>query len=793
MRLLKIATGKSRLEKKWKNKEISWEELCKQLSQTTRTRETALEYHQMTKSKQDNIKDVGGFVGGHLKEGHRRNGSVLCRSMLTLDIDFGTIDFWDNFTMLFDWTACVYSTHKHSNSTPRYRLLLPLTRDVNAEEYEAIARRVAFQIGIELFDDTTYQPTRLMYWPSTSQDAPFVYEVQNGIVLDPDEVLATYDDWHDVTTWPQSSRTVEVRKKTVAKQENPLEKDGLIGAWCRTYSITECMELFLKDYYEPCTIADRYTYVGGSTAAGVVVYEDKFAYSNHATDPISGKLCNAFDLVRICLFGEKDATAKEDTPANKLPSYVAMCEMASQDAKVKRLMVEESFAAIDFDSLEDVDPEDEDWYSRLGFDNKGRLLYTIDNLVEILRHDPRLKGIKGYNEFEGLAFVQGKLPWDTDNKKERIWSDADDAGLRHYIEKVYKLQCAKKLDDAISIVMQERKYHPVRQYLESLVWDGTPRLDMLFIKCLGASDSSYTRAVTRKSLCAAVARVYEPGCKFDYMVVFSGAQGIGKSTLLHRISKGWFNDGITGIGTKEAYDGLAGAWIVEMAELVAFKKSEVEQIKSFLSKREDVYRKAYARNTSKNYRQCVFFGTTNDREFLRDQTGNRRFWPVDTNKLETNCFSGDLTEDEIDQIWAEAKVRYEDGEPLYLDAKTEEEALRIREEHEEYNSKIGVMAEFLEMPIPSNWSSMDWFSKKAYMEDYQAQESAPMDAVARDKTCAIEIWVECFGKNKSELSKAATREINDCLDKIPGWEKSGVVRFKEYGTQRGYKRVLHST
>lgn len=197
---MKIAFGNSRMDKRWKNKEMSWNELCEVVSHTKRTTETVEEYRRMKKGQQDNIKDVGGFVGGHLREGRRKNGNVLCRSMLTLDMDYGTPDVWENIKILYDFKCCVYTTHKHTKENPRLRLIIPLSRDISEEEYPAVARMVAKEIGIDMFDDTTYEPCRLMYFPSTSINGDFFYDVKQGDDLNPDIYLAKYDDWRDVST-----------------------------------------------------------------------------------------------------------------------------------------------------------------------------------------------------------------------------------------------------------------------------------------------------------------------------------------------------------------------------------------------------------------------------------------------------------------------------------------------------------------------------------------------------------------------------------------------------------------
>ena len=228
---MKIAYGNSRMEKKWKNTGISWEDFCSRVKTTQRTTETVEEYRKMRKGGQDSIKDVGGFVGGHLKDGRRKKGNVLSRSMLTLDMDYGTSTIWEEISTFFPYQCCIYSTHKHTPENPRLRLIIPLFRDVGEEEYAAVSRMVAKEIGIDLFDDTTYEPERLMYWPSTSRNGVFVYEEKDGSLLDPDMFLNKYDDWRDTSTWPVSSRQSEVIDRSLKEQVDPLSKEGVIGTF----------------------------------------------------------------------------------------------------------------------------------------------------------------------------------------------------------------------------------------------------------------------------------------------------------------------------------------------------------------------------------------------------------------------------------------------------------------------------------------------------------------------------------------------------------------------------------
>lgn len=343
-----IAVGKSRKETKWKNKQMLWSEFLTEISQTTRTRESYAEYLTMPKTNQDEIKDVGGFVGGWLKDGRRRNDSLVSRHLITLDADFIEGDFWASVEMMLGCACAVYSTHKHRPEKPRLRLVIPLTRPVTPEEYEAAARKIAADLGIDFFDDTTYQAHRLMYWPSTSSDGEYVFKYLDEPWLNPDDVLARYPDWKDPSFWPESSRTKIERQKSADKQGDPLEKPGVIGVFCRAYSIPEAIETFLADVYEP-TDEGRYTYLKGSTTGGLVLYEhDKFAYSHHSTDPISGRLVNAFDLIRLHKFGELDE-GKEHLEVDKLPSYKAMCDFAEKDPKVRKTKDAERQQAIEDD------------------------------------------------------------------------------------------------------------------------------------------------------------------------------------------------------------------------------------------------------------------------------------------------------------------------------------------------------------------------------------------------------------------------------------------------------------
>lgn len=788
-----IATGRSRKETAWKNREMQWSDLLKKLSVTTQTRETLAEYKKLTKPQQDGIKDIGGFVGGALKGGRRKTETVVWRHVLTLDADYVQGDLWSSVEIICDFACAVYSTHKHAPDNSRLRLVIPLARPVTPDEYPAIGRRIAADLGIDQFDDTTYEPQRLMYWPSTSSDGEFIYRYQDEPWLDPDKVLARYPDWKDPSYWPESSRVQQKRKKLAEKQGDPLAKTGVVGAFCRTYTIQDALETFLSDVYGPAG-EGRYSYLAGSCAGGLVVYDgDTFVYSHHGTDPIGGKLCNAFDLVRIHKFGELDEDIEPDTVITKLPSYTAMLDFATNDSRVKQTMGEERLANAkdEFDNFDDP----EEWLQHLDYTKRGEIVTSLANLVLILRHDPNLKGI-AFDSHRGSIVLIDAVPWRKANDWLGTgWCDDDDASLRVYLEKVYKIWSPSKLNDALAAVSRERSFHPIRDYLEKELpeWDGLPRLEELLIDYLGAEDSPYTRAVTRKTLVAAIDRVYRPGSKFDYMLILSGPQGKGKSTLFARLGGKWFNDSLTmaDMRDKTGAEKLQGYWILEVGELAGIRKAEIEAVKSFLSRQHDVYRPSYGRRTVEHPRQCVIVGSTNNDTFLRDSTGNRRFWPVKVTGVEPNKAPWNIDGWIVDMIWAEALECWKAGEDLFLTGDVAEVAYEKQKETLETDERIGLIQEYLDRLLPEDWAERSLADRRSFLYNDDFGESK--GTVQRNRVCVAEIWCEVFNKDLASIKRFDMDDMHALLNRIDGWEryqenKSGKTKFPIYGVQRAYVR-----
>ena len=789
-----LATGHSRMSKKWRNRHWQWSELLQRCSETQRTNETAAEYAKMSREEQSNVKDVGGFVGGYLSGGVRKNTNVLYRSVATLDIDYGTLNVWEDFQMAFGFAAMLYSTHKHSEKTPRYRLVFPLSRQVTPAEYEPLCRKIAAEIGIDLFDDTTYELPRLFYWPSTSKDADYVFEYQDGPACNVDQILAQYVDYRDVSAWPVSSREGDVLAHEIKKAGDPTEKPGLIGAFCRAYSIEDVIERFLSDYYEPTGADGRYTYKLGSVAGGLVCYEGKFAFSHHETDPASRQLCNAFDLCRIHLYGAKDEGSRALDITRK-PSYLAMTEFASQDRNVKLILSRDKQQAV-ADDFADVElPEDysDEWKGDLEYSKSGKLQCTIGNIILILENDPALRGHIVHDLFAGFDGVVGGLPW---NKKATQWTDSDDANLRVWLETNYGLTGKEKIADALTAVLTRHSYHPIRDYLNGLTWDGTPRLERLIIDYIGAEDTELNRVMTRKHFTAAVTRVFKPGCKYDYCLVMTGPEGAGKSTLLNKMGGQWFNDSITTTEGKEGMDQLRRAWIIEMGELASIKRSDVESIKAYLSKRVDIYRAAYARRTAEHPRQCIFCGTTNEALFLKGDNGNRRFWviAVDPTLRKYSAWQDAIDRDR-DQLWAEAMHYYQQGEKLYLDDRLEAQAKQRQAEYnDDHDDPLAdMLLNFLDTKLPADWETYDLNRRRAWWRDPDPLNADGTET--RTRVSAVEFICERMGRDMADKEfKYLARKVSNLIKALPNWEKVSTTKHCQnlYGIQRGYRRIVEA-
>lgn len=788
---LDIAIGLGANSKNWKNTQMYWADLVEKLEQEHKTTETFKQFMSATKSEQLKIKDVGGYVGGYLRGGRRKPANVVHRQLLTLDLDYAHSNFWEDFTFMYDNAAVLHATHKHTETSPRYRLVMPLDREVGPDEYVAVARKIAGNLGIDLFDNTTFETSRLMFWPSSPIDVDYYVRSQQGPWVEVDKVLASYADWTDSSLWPTAGKNLQEVRDLSKKQEDPEFKRGIIGAFCRSYTITEAIESFLSEVYESAG-EDRFTFKGGTAAAGLVLYDNKFAYSHHGTDPVGGKLCNAFDLVRVHKFGHLDPN--EPTHVVKSKSFRAMEDFARNDTKTKKTLAHETLTESKYDFIEEPAPVTDggtEWAEALEVDARGQYLSSAMNLNIIFANDPNLKGYFKQNDFDNKRYAFKSLPWRKIKKPEPI-KNVDYSGVRNYIESVYGIVGAMKIEDALTLEFERQSFHPVREYLEALEWDGLPRLDTLLIEAFNIEDNIYHRETIRKFCAGAVARIFDPGVKFDLVPILVGAQGTGKSTFFKRLGGDWFSDTFTTVTGKESFEQIQGTWIVEIAELSGLRKAEVETVKHYISKQEDTFRPAYGRTAETFKRQNVFAGTTNNKDFLMDPSGNRRFLPVDIEniKIVDNPFLMEtLTGDYVGQIWAEAVVAYRENEKLYLSSQAEAIAENEQREHSETDERTGIVEAYLETELPANWEKMDLMSRRAYLSgDFETENEK--GKIKRQFICVAEVWAECLGKEREDMDRYKTREINGILKSLQGWRQSKSTKnFTLYGKQKYYERL----
>ena len=805
-----ISVGASRKSTNWQRQEINYSDFIKKLETPVRSSETLEEYLKLPKSKQDDLKDVGGFVGGALKGARRKSHNVESRDLITLDFDNIVTGETENVikkVMILGCGYVIYSTRKHADYKPRLRIILPLSRSVSADEYEPIARYMAKQIGIHMADPTTFEPERLMYWPSCSSDSNYVFKYEDKPLLSADGVLGKYDNWRDVNSWPQVPGVDVEHRRDITKQQDPTTKPGIIGAFCRTYDIYSAMDEFIPKAYDHTDDDNRFTYMQGSTTGGAIIYEDgKFLFSHHATDPCSGQLVNAWDLVRLHKFGDLDEEAAEGTPVATLPSTIAMKDLARNDGKVVELLnrerQEESKSYFDViegnttetnsgpsEEVEGSELADREWRKHLTVDGKGNYEKTMANITLILENDQKFKGKIFLDEFANRGMVQLPLPWEKGDET-RMWTDVDDAQLALRLEKEYGITGRDKIENALKVVAFNNRRNAVKEYITSLDWDGQERIGTLLHDYLGAEQNIYTKEIMKKSLSAAIARAFSSkGVKYDTMIVFSGPQGIGKSTFLSKLGREWFSDSLYSFEGKEAAELIQGTLINEVGELSALTKSETETVKQFLSKTHDIYREAYGKRTNKYPRRCIFFGSTNSESFLKDATGSRRFWPVRVGEIPpTKNIFKDL-DGEIDQIWAEAYICFLLGEELILSDEAQAIAEEMQELYTDTDPKEGAVIEFLNKKIPKNWYDLEPREQRAFIAgSFKASED--LELVEREKVCIAEIWQVCFGGELKYLRRRDSNEIVNILLGLSRWKRSkNPRRFGLYGRQKGFERV----
>jgi putative DNA primase/helicase len=893
-RVMKIAVGGNN-RGKVKNTHLTWDQFQKRIREPVRTKESFKKYLKLTADEQGPLKNSAGYwIGGHCEDGKRKRDAIHERDSITFDIDSAPADITDRLelglTGVSGYEFAVHSSRKHSPSKPRLRVIFPLKKAIPADQYTAAARILASILDptMNTVDPVSFRIAQMMYWPSCSADSEYVYFRNDGELVDVAKLLSDFGDWQDFTKLPFGESEKSTRQ-SAKKAEHPHEKRGIVGAFCRAYSIEDAIEKFIPDIYTPGdehSGKPRYTYTGGSASNGAVVEDDGlFLYSHHGTDPCGDRLVNAFDLVRIHLFGDQDTKADEDEGPTKLPSYREFVEYLKDDAPTVAQLAADRYdmdamfddsdltadegtapsslpyekpaknghileaagadedtdrddeitallgkpSRIEFDpdieallgsgspagsSIDDLGPapKPKTWFpSQLELTEEGGIRATLANVATIVQNDARLWGVIARNEFTGQIVARrslnSKMPIVPPVKVPDVtngvlWDDIFDASVRAIMESPsgkgkagYGLKVSDRdLREAIILTAQKRKFHPVREYMSRLKWDGVKRLDSLLVRYLGCPDTAYHRDVIRLVLTAAVTRTFEPGHKFDSAMILEGTQGLGKSTFIKILARyEWFSELRGDMGdVQKMVEQMAGFLILELPELAGLRKSEVDDTKAFLSSTEDTVRLAYDKRATTMRRQCVFIGSTNDSKYLKDQTGNRRFWPI---KVATDRIDIQALDAEMDQVWAEAVTVYRDMRaaqpkgtlPLYLASReAQDEAFAIQESRRVENAEEGMggtVSEWLDKAVPLSTLLSDMEEKFNDSADVMVQ---------RTVTCQKQIFLECLGGTElSYANPSAPQTLGRAMRYLTGWAQPESQRRlpMPYGKQRVYVRM----
>lgn len=869
---LRIAEVKTGQRGRATNKNVTWEQLCERLGPSRLQidqQHTIEQFLALPLDEQNRLKDLGSFVGGPFRDGIRKNANLEARYVLTLDIDTTTpgqiADLKDGMVGLTDYEFVAYSTRRHTPEKPKYRIVLPLTRPVSRDEFAALSRIVGstyadtVSASMDAIDNVSFTYAQIMYLPAICRGSEFDYFRNFGQLVDPDKVLEAWGPWQDWTQLPHSDKRKAVRPSSAKKAEDPTTKKGIVGNFCRAYTVPQAIEKFLPKIYtigEAAGGKQRYTYAPGTSTNGAIVEDDGlFLFSHHGSDPCGERLVNAFDLVRINLYGDQDreVNENEETPT-RMPSYKAFVEFLKDDAPTRKQAAEARYDVVamfedvddedddglgdDVDStdiiddglgdeIEDdglsdelgpvkktkkkkaaVEEDDTDWIANeLDLETNGEIKVTLTNLAIILHRDPRFKGMPASNKMsrsvvarKSLRSRMGIVPTIklVDKMDGDPWSKDYDTSIRAILEAPagkgksgYGLRVTDRdLDAAVNLAAAHNKFHPVVDYLEKQVWDGKERVETLFIDYFGTPDTPYHRETAMLFCVAAVARAIEPGHKFDFAPIVEGLQGKRKTTFISTLALGRWYIGLSGdmADRKLMVEQMLKSWIVELPELAGLYKSEVQDTKAFISATEDTVRLSYERRADVYKRGQVFFGSTNDAEYLKDPTGNRRFWPI---KCYVDTIDTDKLAVEIHQIWAEATDRYKKWRkrqpkgdlPLYLSDEANTEAKEAQDDARiETNSDAlsSMIEQWLDEPVnPSGRPSID---------DTFDEMDGVEQRYQRVMVCGVQIWKEYFSRDIAHYDNKAQQMVSTAMRRLEGWSQGQRETIDGYGRQRTFVR-----
>lgn len=820
------------------------------------------QYLQRSQDDQNKIKDVGSIVFGHFADSKRRNENLRSRTAISLDVDELTPRQYDRImdldTPLRKWKFFAHTTLKSSAEAPRLRIYVPLTEAIEPSKYMPLARIVASWLfddeeeSMDACDNVSFRPAQVAYLPGQLKNSAFewVENLDDGEICDPDTVFEEFDgDWMDIAQLPVSEKRGHGVLAKAKKAEDPWEKKGLIGAFCRAYPVDKAIEEFLPDVYIPSeehwSGKARYTYAKGSGTNGVVVEDDgRFIYSHHSTDPCGERLVNAWDMVRMHLFADRDEGIGPDVSASKRPSFKAMADYVED---LRPVRVELARAAIDFDDIsEDADREDDgrrvlkkepvapvarwtrgddpdsdpvqdgdvdlevlgrsadvpigteevdkEWQTSLDVDKTGAINATAYNVKIIVANDPRLRGALAYNELSRKPVLVKSFSTRVPGGARFALKDPDDGDPW---QDVHSFELSAMLSapsgksfrgydtvfggghiiGAVMASAMQRSFHPIRQKLVECyeTWkksDRRKRVETLFIDMLGCEDNIYTREAARNFFVGAVMRVFEPGSKMDFVPILQGGQGARKTSFFACLAYNrWHTEFRADLSdARQVMERITGFWIVEMGELASVRKSEVEDLKIAVAATHDTARAAYARFAETVARSNVFVGTTNAEQYLRDPTGNRRFWPIQITKTEDDPIDIDLLAEIRDLLWGEAVAMYLELRKAgkvhvglseaakAIVAEINEEVMEVMPE----DLLVERIEAYVDRPMRVSLAVGDGGAG-----DYDNLDD-PEETVVRARVTIGELYQALFG-DRSNPNAPSTNILASAMKKIPGW------------------------
>jgi len=822
----------------------------------TVTNERFKDYLRLPEKDQGHLKSIAGWFYRTQVDGKVRNrGSGLPSDLLSFDFDYATPEFLQTLTdggVMTGYEWFLHTSRRHTDEKPRFRLFVFLSEPVPNDLYGPVSRIIAQKFDPDMIhvDKVSFRPAQMMFMPTISKDGDFVFHENNGELLDWSEALDTYEltkgDWRDITQLPQADG--ENAREVLEKAEDPTEKPGIVGNFCRAYDVEAAIEAFDLPY-EPVDAYSgkpRYTYTGGTTTNGAEVQDGGlFLYSHHGSDPCSDMLVNAFDLVRIHKFGDKDEKFDYDEkPMSQRPSFKEMVELLEFDEAYKKQVVASRYDMDamneDFDDAmeelghdaeidEDYDPEiealvgnpvsavvpvhrddaadlgpttqrrtkkgppPEGWLTQLQLTQDGIIIANSPNVAQIIQNDKRTRDSLEFNEFSERVVsrhpLRSKMPYLSDFQiadpvNGDAWEDIHTTSVRAMIESPngpgltgYGFKVSDRdMDAGVELAARQARFHPVREYLESLTPGDKDKVERLFIDYMGCPDTPYYRETARLFMLGAVARVYEPGHKFDFVPILFGAQGKRKSSWIRVLACDWSGELKANFSDEnKLVEQMNGAWIMEMPELSGITRSQVEDSKAFVSATESHVRLAWARRSKVFKRQCVFIGSTNDDEFLLDTTGNRRWWPIE---VSCNLIDVDKLLRERDGLWGAAVAMYKEmraAQPhgdldlsfsnpgALAEANSIQEGARVMTEVDHYATMIHP---YLDKKITGYDDNLDFSDAKPRHRQFVA---------------VSELWTEALEQN-ARSTKMDQTAVRNAL-KQAGWVAAKTPRHHPlYGT-----------